>query len=115
MPRRRTGWVWCMKLVDADTLEQRVQAMLATLRLGGPQAQAHCKWLLAELRGRDPTLESIEETARSLASVRAGEEGARGHRGVLRARRKPVCTVATTVAVRAIRMRRRTPPCSTKS
>ncbi len=62
-------------------LDQCVDSALATLALGGPQAQAHCKWLLNELRGRDPavqSLEGLEESARSLANVRAGEEAREG-------------------------------------
>ncbi|HEX4024060.1 MAG TPA: enoyl-CoA hydratase-related protein [Steroidobacteraceae bacterium] len=67
--------------VDAQALDERLDATLAALALGGPQSQAHCKWLLHELRGRDPSvqsLEGLEETARSLANVRAGEEAREG-------------------------------------
>ncbi|MGH8140981.1 MAG: enoyl-CoA hydratase-related protein [Steroidobacteraceae bacterium] len=70
------------EVADAQDLDQRVDAVLAALALGGPQSQAHCKWLLHELRGRDPTSfnsqESLEESARSLANVRAGEEAREG-------------------------------------
>lgn len=67
------------EVAEAGTLEQRVEATLRQICLGGPQAQAHCKWLLAELRGRSPALETtIDESARSLASVRAGDEAREG-------------------------------------
>ncbi|MGH8143271.1 MAG: enoyl-CoA hydratase/isomerase family protein, partial [Steroidobacteraceae bacterium] len=66
----------------------RVQAVLAAVNLGGPQAQEHCKWLLGELRGMGPGLEKLEETARSLASIRSGSEAREGIEAFL-GRRKP--------------------------
>jgi methylglutaconyl-CoA hydratase len=84
---RRLGLV--QEVVEPDALEGAVNATLAAICLGAPQAQAHCKWLLAELRGRDPALETtIDESARSLASVRAGEEAREGIEAFF-ARRKP--------------------------
>ncbi len=74
--------------VAAEQLDERVQATLAAIDLGGPQAQEHCKWLLTELRGVGLTLEQIEETARSLASIRTGEEAREGIEAFL-AHRKP--------------------------
>jgi methylglutaconyl-CoA hydratase len=77
------------EVVEPDALERAVTAALAAICLGAPQAQAHCKWLLAELRGRDPALETtVDDSARSLASVRAGEEAREGIEAFL-ARRKP--------------------------
>ena len=50
---------------------------------------AHCKWLLSELRGRDPALDAtIDVTARSIASVRAGDEAREGIDAFF-SRRKP--------------------------
>lgn len=67
------------EVVEGAELEQHVEATLQAICLGGPQAQAHCKWLLAELRGRNPALETtVDESARSLASVRAGDEAREG-------------------------------------
>jgi methylglutaconyl-CoA hydratase len=69
------------QVVDPPDLDQCVDTTLAALALGGPQSQAHCKWLLNELRGRNPALqglEGLEESARSLANVRAGEEAREG-------------------------------------
>lgn len=74
--------------VAAGQLDERVQATLAAIKLGGPQAQEHCKWLLGELRGAGPGLEKLEETARSLASIRTGEEAREGIEAFL-AHRKP--------------------------
>ena len=76
------------QVVVPERLDERLQAMLAAIALGGPQAQEHCKWLLGELRGPGTTLEQIEETARSLASIRAGEEAREGMEAFF-ARRKP--------------------------
>ena len=79
------------EVADAAQLDQRVEAMLAALAQGGPQAQTHCKWLLNELRGRDPSvqsLEGLEESARSLATVRAGDEAREGIAAFFE-RRKP--------------------------
>jgi len=76
---QRLGLV--QEAVDAPLLDQRVDAALLALARGGPQSQAHCKWLLNELRGRDPSvqsLEGLEESARSLATVRAGAEAREG-------------------------------------
>jgi len=77
------------EVVEAAELDQRVDATLQSICLGGPQAQAHCKWLLAELRGRDPALETtVDETAHSLATVRAGDEAREGIEAFF-SRRKP--------------------------
>jgi len=77
------------EVVESAELEQRLEATLQAICLGGPQAQAHCKWLVAELRGRSPALETtIDESARSLASVRAGDEAREGIEAFFN-RRKP--------------------------
>lgn len=67
------------KVVEPEALDSALQGLLATLRLGAPQAQQHSKWLLGELRGLPSrSLEQLEECARSLASVRAGAEAREG-------------------------------------
>lgn len=76
------------ELVDPEALDARLGALLQALREGAPQAQAHCKWLLGELRGRDPSPDELEETARSLASIRAGAEAREGIAAFF-GRRKP--------------------------
>lgn len=77
------------EVAEPEALDQQLQALLATLRLGAPEAQEHCKWLLAELRGLPSrSLEQLEECARSLASVRAGAEAREGIEAFF-AHRKP--------------------------
>lgn len=77
------------EIVEPEALEAGLQRLLATLRLGAPQAQQHSKWLLGELRTLPSgSLEQIEECARSLASVRAGSEAREGIEAFF-ARRKP--------------------------
>lgn len=76
-------------VVEPEALEERSQRLLATLRQGAPAAQQHCKWLLRELRALAPgSLEQLEESARSLASIRAGAEAREGIAAFF-ARRKP--------------------------
>jgi methylglutaconyl-CoA hydratase len=75
--------------VDADALDARLEQLLEALRSAGPQAQSHCKRLLASLRGHDafdPLV--LEQTARSIAEVRAGEEAREGIAAFF-AKRKP--------------------------
>lgn len=79
------------EVVSAEQLDERLGATLAAINLGGPLAQEHCKWLLGELREVGPALEWLEETARSLASIRAGEEAREGIAAFLE-HRKPSWT-----------------------
>ena len=75
--------------MDNDALDGRLRGLLDALRSAGPAAQAHCKRLLASLRGHDALdLQVAEQTARSIAEVRAGEEAREGIAAFL-ARRKP--------------------------
>jgi methylglutaconyl-CoA hydratase len=77
------------EVVEPEALEAGLQRLLATLRLGAPQAQQHSKCLLGELRSLPSrSLEQLEECARSLASVRAGAEAREGIEAFF-ARRKP--------------------------
>lgn len=77
------------EVVEPESLDSALQSLLATLRLGAPQAQQHTKWLMGELRGLPArSLEQLEECARSLASVRAGAEAREGIDAFF-ARRKP--------------------------
>ncbi|HEY1724829.1 MAG TPA: enoyl-CoA hydratase/isomerase family protein [Steroidobacteraceae bacterium] len=65
--------------VASEVLDARLAELLEALRSAGPQAQAHCKRLLAALRGHDafdPLV--LEQTARSIAEVRAGDEAREG-------------------------------------
>jgi methylglutaconyl-CoA hydratase len=75
--------------VDADALDARLEQLLAALRSAGPAAQAHCKRLLASLRGHDAFDPQVaEQTARSIAEVRAGQEAREGIAAFF-AKRKP--------------------------
>ena len=65
--------------VDPGALDARLEELLGALHSAGPQAQAHCKRLLASLRGHDSfDPQVLEQTARSIAEVRAGEEAREG-------------------------------------
>ena len=75
--------------VDGAELGARLDGLLADLRSAGPQAQAHCKRLLAALRGHDSFDPQVaEQTARSIAEVRAGAEAREGIAAFF-AKRKP--------------------------
>jgi len=75
--------------VAVDQLDGRLGGLMDALRSAGPQAQAHCKRLLAALRGQDAfNPEVAEQTARSIAEVRAGAEAREGIAAFF-AKRKP--------------------------
>jgi methylglutaconyl-CoA hydratase len=75
--------------VDAAVLDGRLHGLLESLHSAGPQAQAHCKRLLAALRGHDAFDPQVaEQTARSIAEVRAGAEAREGIAAFF-AKRKP--------------------------
>jgi methylglutaconyl-CoA hydratase len=75
--------------VDGAELDARLEGLLDDLRSAGPQAQAHCKRLLAALRGHDSFDPQVaEQTARSIAEVRAGAEAREGIAAFF-AKRKP--------------------------
>jgi methylglutaconyl-CoA hydratase len=63
----------------AEALDAQLAALLAALCSVGPGAQAHSKRLIAALHGRNPTDPAVlEQTAQSIAAVRAGEEARAG-------------------------------------
>jgi methylglutaconyl-CoA hydratase len=75
--------------VASDALDGRLGGLLDALHSAGPQAQAHCKRLLASLRGHDaldPLV--LEQTARSIAEVRRSDEAREGIAAFF-AKRKP--------------------------
>jgi methylglutaconyl-CoA hydratase len=77
------------EIADAAALDTRTEQLLEALRAAGPQAQAHCKRLLASLRGHDAfEPQVLEQTARSIAEVRSGEEAREGIAAFF-AKRKP--------------------------
>ena len=80
------------EMVAPDELDGRLGGLVDALRSAGPVAQAHCKRLLASLRGHDaldPVV--LEQTARSIAEVRAGDEAREGIAAFF-AKRKPSWT-----------------------
>src|ERR1700690_3193650 len=77
------------ELVEPEALDTQLSKLLDALRQSGPQAQAHCKELMALLRGRDSNEPLVlEQTARSIADVRSGDEAREGIAAFL-AKRKP--------------------------
>jgi methylglutaconyl-CoA hydratase len=67
------------ELAAPEALEERLQSLLSGLLSGAPAAQQHCKWLMGELRQLPRySQEQLEQSARSLASVRAGQEAREG-------------------------------------
>jgi methylglutaconyl-CoA hydratase len=77
------------ELTDTTALDSQLAGVLDALRQSGPQAQAHCKELMTLLRGRDPSEPLVlEQTARSIADVRSGDEAREGIAAFL-AKRKP--------------------------
>jgi methylglutaconyl-CoA hydratase len=74
---------------EPDALDDRLAALITALCSVGPQAQAHSKRLIAALHGRSPSDPAVlEQTAASIATVRAGEEAREGIAAFF-ARRKP--------------------------
>jgi methylglutaconyl-CoA hydratase len=77
------------ELAETDALDLQLGKVVDALRASGPEAQAHCKQLVALLRGRDATEPLVlEQTARSIADVRSGAEAREGIAAFL-AKRKP--------------------------
>jgi methylglutaconyl-CoA hydratase len=74
--------------VDPQRLDRRCDELIQAILQGGPQALSHCKWLLDEVAGEPVGAEELEETVRSLASIRAGEEAREGIEAFF-ARRSP--------------------------
>jgi methylglutaconyl-CoA hydratase len=74
---------------DADALDRQLEALLAALHQGAPMAQARSKRLIAALQGRSPTDPAVlEQSAESIAQVRAAQEAREGIAAFF-ARRKP--------------------------
>jgi methylglutaconyl-CoA hydratase len=70
-------------VVEAEALDSAIAALIEALLQAGPQAQAECKSLIAEVQARplDPAL--IDSTARRIATLRASPEGRTGIRAFL--------------------------------
>ena len=75
------------EVVPAERLEETAQGILARLAAGGPEAQSAAKDLIFSVAGRPADSAVIEDTARRIASVRAGEEAREGLAAFLEKRR----------------------------
>jgi methylglutaconyl-CoA hydratase len=61
-----------------ESLDSKVHEIANALTLGGPQALAQTKVLLAMVNARSVDSTLIEQTAKFIASVRASTEGKEG-------------------------------------
>lgn len=75
------------QVVEADQLDDAVNAMVAEMLKGGPQAHGEIKSLIRAVNGRDPK-EVSEDTASRIARVRVGAEAQEGLRSFFE-KRKP--------------------------
>ena len=66
------------ELATADTLDARVDDIVATLVNNGPAAVRACKALVRDVADQPITAELRSETARRIADVRASDEGREG-------------------------------------
>ena len=76
------------EVVAPEALEATGASILGALSAGGPSSQAAAKALIRDLTGRPIDTEVIEETARRIADVRAGQEAREGIAAFLE-KRKP--------------------------
>lgn len=79
------------EVVPADQLDVRLEEILTTLAGNGPQAMGAAKDLVRQVADRPLDADTIEETARRIARVRAGAEGREGVSAFLE-KRKPAWT-----------------------
>jgi methylglutaconyl-CoA hydratase len=64
--------------VAADALDAAVQKIAAALCANGPRAVRESKRLVQDVAGRAIDEALIDDTARRIAQIRAGEEGREG-------------------------------------
>jgi len=81
---REMGFVH--ELVAPDSLDAKVDEIVALLVANGPAAVKACKRLVQDFAGRDITPELRVETARRIADIRASEEGREGVQAFLNKR-----------------------------
>ena len=72
----------------ADTLDAKVDEIVAALVANGPMALRACKSLVQDMAGQPITAALREETARRIADIRASDEGREGVQSFLH-KRKP--------------------------
>ena len=88
---RRIGLVH--EIAAADTIDARINALIATLKEAGPTAQLECKALIRGIAHRPIDDDVIAGTARHIAAVRASPEGREGVSAFL-GKRKAAWTAA---------------------
>ena len=76
------------EVVAAETLDAKVDEIVAAIVANGPMATMACKQLVQDVAGREITAELRSETARRIADIRASEEGQEGVKSFLE-KRKP--------------------------
>ncbi len=82
----RIGFVH--EVVQADTLDNRIDDLLSALTGAGPSAVTVCKELLRQVAGREIDDALIARTVEGIADIRASEEGREGVQAFLQ-KRKP--------------------------
>ena len=81
------------ELATPETLDDRVNALVALLVANGPQATRACKKLVQDVGGRGIDEALRAETARRIADIRASDEGREGVQSFLQ-KRKPAWLAA---------------------
>jgi methylglutaconyl-CoA hydratase len=76
------------ELATPETLDEKVDAMLAALVANSPAAVRECKRLVQDVAHAPITADLREDTARRIADIRASSEGREGVQSFLN-KRKP--------------------------
>lgn len=76
------------EVVAPDSLARTLEKITDAILLGGPKAQVAAKRLVNDIAGRPIEPNMLDETARRIAAVRAGDEGKEGVAAFLE-KRKP--------------------------
>lgn len=66
------------EVVTADSLDAKVDALLAAITANGPAAVRACKRLVKDVASREITPQLRDDTARRIADIRASDEGRAG-------------------------------------
>jgi methylglutaconyl-CoA hydratase len=77
------------EIVESEGLDAKIAEILEALLQGGRQAQASAKALVRDFAGRPVDDALVEETARRIATTRAGPEAREGLAAFLEKRRSP--------------------------